>query len=176
MRTACSLTDRILWCQVGGACVACTPRPCTPPSHPCPPQPCMFPRHAHPPAMNAPQAHKPPSHTCPLAMHAPQPCMPPGHAHPIRHTHPLGMHPPDMHAPSPGTHTPYGAHMPPLWTEWQTGVKKLPCPKLRLRAVNIYSKLCAATENWTSNTWSISLLPLWHQTKVIHLSTVHIVH
>ena len=26
---------------------------------------------------------------------------------------------------------------PPLWTEWQTGVKILPCPKLRLRAVNI---------------------------------------
>ena len=25
----------------------------------------------------------------------------------------------------------------PPWTEWQTGVKALPCPKLRLRAVNI---------------------------------------
>ena len=25
--------------------------------------------------------------------------------------------------------------VPPLWTEWQTGVKILPCPKLRLRAV-----------------------------------------
>ena len=24
---------------------------------------------------------------------------------------------------------------PPLWTEWHTGVKTLPCPKLRLRAV-----------------------------------------
>ena len=24
---------------------------------------------------------------------------------------------------------------PPLWTEWQTGVKILPCPRLRLRAV-----------------------------------------
>ena len=24
-----------------------------------------------------------------------------------------------------------------LWTEWQTGAKILPCPKLRLRAVNI---------------------------------------
>ena len=24
---------------------------------------------------------------------------------------------------------------PPLWTEWQTGIKILPCPKLRLRAV-----------------------------------------
>ena len=26
----------------------------------------------------------------------------------------------------------------PLWTEWQTGVKILPCPKLRLRAVIIW--------------------------------------
>ena len=25
----------------------------------------------------------------------------------------------------------------PLWTEWQTGAKILPCPKLRLRVVNI---------------------------------------
>ena len=24
---------------------------------------------------------------------------------------------------------------PPLWTEWQTGVKILPCPRLRLRAI-----------------------------------------
>ena len=28
----------------------------------------------------------------------------------------------------------------PLWTEWQTGAKILPCPKLRLRAVNIGSR------------------------------------
>ena len=27
---------------------------------------------------------------------------------------------------------------PPLWTEWQTGAKILPCPKLRLRAVITY--------------------------------------
>ena len=27
---------------------------------------------------------------------------------------------------------------PSLWTEWQTGVKILPCPKLRLRAVTNY--------------------------------------
>ena len=30
-----------------------------------------------------------------------------------------------------------GYQTPPLWTEWQTGAKILPCPKLRLRAVNI---------------------------------------
>ena len=29
---------------------------------------------------------------------------------------------------------------PPLWTEWQTGAKILPSPKLRLRAVNINKK------------------------------------
>ena len=29
----------------------------------------------------------------------------------------------------------WSATPPPLWTEWQTGVKILPCPKLRLRAV-----------------------------------------
>ena len=28
---------------------------------------------------------------------------------------------------------------PPPWTEWQTGAKILPCPKLRLRAVIIWS-------------------------------------
>ena len=27
---------------------------------------------------------------------------------------------------------------PPPWTEWQTGVKILPCPKLRLRAINMH--------------------------------------
>ena len=26
---------------------------------------------------------------------------------------------------------------PPLWTEWHTGVKTLPCPQLRLRAIKI---------------------------------------
>ena len=30
-----------------------------------------------------------------------------------------------------------GIHPPPPWTEWQTGAKILPCPKLRLRAVII---------------------------------------
>ena len=33
---------------------------------------------------------------------------------------------------------------PPLWTEWQTGAKILPCPKLRLRAVktSVHSHSC----------------------------------
>ena len=32
---------------------------------------------------------------------------------------------------------PPGDQTPSLWTEWQTGVNILPCPKLRLRAVSI---------------------------------------
>ena len=40
------------------------------------------------------------------------------------------------HAP-PQPCTPRNHARPPLWTEWQTGVKILPCPKLRLRAVKI---------------------------------------
>ena len=35
--------------------------------------------------------------------------------------------PPATHVPSPAAIAP-----PPLWTEWQTGVKTLPCPKLHL--------------------------------------------
>ena len=34
--------------------------------------------------------------------------------------------------------TPPRSRSPLLWTEWQTGVKILPCPKLRLRAVKIF--------------------------------------
>ena len=50
------------------------------------------------------------------ACHAcPPPRTPPPHA-----THPLPCSP---------------RHARPRWTEWQTGVKILPCPKLRLRAV-----------------------------------------
>ena len=46
----------------------------------------------------------------------------------------------------PGVYLPGGMYLPilctcpgtfPLWTEWQTGAKILPCPKLRLRAVTI---------------------------------------
>ena len=48
----------------------------------------------------------------------------------------------------------------PLWTEWQTGVKTLPCPKLRLRAVKIiapYNKQHFPYRYWYKNTssWSV---------------------
>ena len=51
-----------------------------------------------------------------------------------------------MHAPPAATYAPLQPCMhpwqpctlpPPLWTEWQTGVKILPCPKLRLREVTM---------------------------------------
>ena len=50
-------------------------------------------------------------------------CVPPAHWSYLR----ISSYP--MHAPWEQPRT------PPLWTEWQTGVKILPCPKLRLRAV-----------------------------------------
>ena len=47
--------------------------------------------------------------------------------------------------PGPGGGVYLPRYSPRLWTEWQTGVKILPCPKLCLRAVkkntNVYQKL-----------------------------------
>ena len=60
--------------------------------------------------------------------HSPQ-SRPPGSRHPPQEQaapHPLGA----------GTFSEQ-AHTPPLWTEWQTGAKILPCPKLRLRVVKM---------------------------------------
>ena len=101
------------------------------------------PMHAPQQPYMPPKCRMPPcNHACPLAtMHAPpatmhastqQPCMPPGN-----HACPLQPHmPPCSHACPPATtHTPLQPWTPPLWTEWQTGAKILPCPKLRLRAV-----------------------------------------
>ena len=64
----------------------------------------------------------PPWEACtpPRSMHAPRKHTPPGEA----------CTPPQRH-----THTPPGNTHAPPWTEWQTGAKILPCPKLRLRAV-----------------------------------------
>ena len=55
------------------------------------------------------------------------------------------------------------AHPPPLWTEWQTGVKILPYPKLRLRAVNmaetalLYSYMTQAEPDITTNKGSFTV-------------------
>ena len=92
------------------------------------------PRHHAPPTTThgPPQPCMPPS---PL-----QPCMPPhNHICPPATTHTPPPPPTTTHAPQEAhTHTP-GKHAPPHapspWTEWQTGEKILPCPKLRLRAV-----------------------------------------
>ena len=109
-----------------------------------PQQPCTPPmatmhtpqNHAHPPGTTqAPRNHACPpcnhactpatTHTHPATMHAPQqPCTPSNHTHPSNHACP----------PRATTCAPRQPHTP-LWTEWQTGVKILPCPKLRLRAV-----------------------------------------
>ena len=63
---------------------------------------------------------------------------------------PQGADPPDQAPPPPGADPPgpgtprpgtpcckvcWDSTHPPLWTEWQTGVKILACPKLRFRAV-----------------------------------------
>ena len=74
--------------------------------------------HTCPPTMNAPHHACPLPHT-PPTMHAPPPCMPLCHAH-----------------PAPTTHAPPCHGRPPCGqNSWQTLLKILPCPKLRLRAV-----------------------------------------
>ena len=106
------------------------------------------------------------SHACPpgATAHAPQeqPHMPPGsnHAYPPEQprtppratTHPLEQ----PCTPPQSNHTPPGAttHAPPPWTEWQTGVKILPCPKLRLRAVIKTSYRCCheQPDSWCHRT------------------------
>ena len=130
--------------------------------HPTPWQPCTPPTTMHAPwqPCTPPSNHAcpPDNHACPhttthaplATMHAPQqPCMPPGnhtcppattHAPPATMHAPLATtHPPDNHTCPPATTytSPQQPRMPPLWTEWQTGVKILPCPKLRLGAVII---------------------------------------
>ena len=112
---------------------ACPPRatthatleqPCMPPraaTH-APEQPRMPPwsNHAHPPEQPCTPTQEQPH------MSPEQPCMPPSRA--TMHAPPEQPH---MPAPSPRSN-----HAPsPPWTEWQTGVKILPCPKLRLREV-----------------------------------------
>ena len=47
--------------------------------------------------------------------------------------------------------------LPPPWTEWQTGVKILPCPKLLLRAVINHRRLCLISLSdwmiWATHTY-----------------------
>ena len=127
MRTARSLT---VSCHI--LCMPPPPHNHTPPpaihapcNHTCPPNHTSPPTTMHPPAtMHAPSNYAPPA-----TMHTPR-----NHACP-----PTTMHaPPQPHMPPSNHACPPATTHPPPWTEWQTGVKILPCPKLRLRAVNIF--------------------------------------
>ena len=110
-------------------------------------QPCMPPQatmHAPPATMHTPpeQPCMPPqsNHACPPWK---QPCMPPwsNHARPP----PEQPRMPPLEQPRmPPQEQP--RMPPPLWTEWQTGVKILPCPKLRLRAVKTWNLNCCIQE------------------------------
>ena len=54
---------------------------------------------------------------------------------------------------------PAGGYLPPPpWTEWQTGAKILPCPKLRLRAVITPKSFKIGAENA-----NFSLIKLFHR-------------
>ena len=154
---------------------------CNPPSnHACPPQPCMPPcNHACPPS----------NHTCPLAtMHPPhnhacppQPCMPPTTTDatplqplmpPSNHSFPLAT----THAPPATMHTPRGQN------SWHTLLKILPCPKLRLRAVNIIKTWCKIMIMLAGNWWvktrrkeriSDPIQSDWHRVRRRHEGYVH---
>ena len=73
-----------------------------------------------------PPGTRPPCNQTAPPEQAPQDQEPLGPGTPPRIRHPPGTRPPGAGPP--------GTRHPP-WTEWQTGVKILPCPKLRLRAV-----------------------------------------
>ena len=141
MCITCSLTVSRSICHASPpprhACpLPCTPAPCcTSPYHACP-LPSMPPCHAHPPATHTPTMHVPLPHMPPHYNACPMPCTPPAmHTPPAMYT-PCHTCPPTMHVPPTTMHAPLPRTLP-LWTEWQTGVKILPCPKLRLQAVNI---------------------------------------
>ena len=97
-------------------------------NHACPPRATT---HAPRATMHAPQEqpHMP--------SHPEQPCTPPKQPRMPPLEQPRTPPGATMHAPPRATtHTPRSNYACPPWTEWQTGVKILPCPKLRLRAVN----------------------------------------
>ena len=57
----------------------------------------------------------------------------------------------------------WDTHSPSIWTEWQTGVKTLPCPTLHLKAVIIgWRPIRVGTMPGLGNHWSFS--HSWYQT------------
>ena len=142
----------LLWrCSASPTIQECIPVGCIPPAH----WPYLVISHAGPHHI-CPQKHMPPTniHT-PLPPHTPpchHTCPPPSRKPPTT------MHAPTTttHAPHHHTHPPATTHttlppcMPPLppctspygQNSWDTLLKTLPCPKLRLRVVKIGSDSC----------------------------------
>ena len=101
-----------------------------------------------------------------MACMPPWPCMPPG-----MHTPPPPCTPPSH---------PTGHACPLLWTEWQTGVKILPYPKLRLLAVTIittrlnrYFFLLSEPNSAHTYKWKLLAHPERHSTKIFTLIAVY---
>ena len=61
--------------------------------------------------------------------------------------------------PNPGRSASRGVGQTPLplWTEWHTGLKTLPCPKLRLRAVIRWFRQIGQNQKCMKYNWSSSL-------------------
>ena len=113
-------------------------------SHACPPPGATM--HAPPEQPHTPPRATPPgATTCPLPLE--QPCIP-------RATTP----PPEQSCTLPPEQpcTPPEQPRTPLWTEWQTGVKMLPCPKLRLRAVTMTHQDGDHKVRWVPNSLSLA--------------------
>ena len=117
------------------------------------------------------QPPPPPSRRHPLGPDLPEQ-VPPG-------TRPLGAGTPPDQTPTPpvaGTPSRTRSHPPPPppWTEWQTGVKILPCPKLRLRAVmkEIWIETGARPWRLIESTTNFGCRPLPFRTNIFHVHTV----
>ena len=68
---------------------------------------------------------------------------------------------------------------PPLWTEWHTGVKTLPCPKLRLRAVTkrTHARIhCESPMIYLPETLDDTVFFILHQQKLYYRFSCHGIH
>ena len=136
----CRKSPSLNWSYSNTTKQECIPVGCILPTHwpyliisyACPPTTTLAPRQPHMPPLAT--THPSGNHACPLAtMHAPQ------------QPHTLSLQPrmpPNHTCPRQPCMAPLATMHAPLWTEWQTGVKILPCPKLRLRAVMKSKQSC----------------------------------
>ena len=60
------------------------------------------------------------------------------------------------------------ANPPPSWTEWNTGVKTLPCPKLRLQAVKMHLWIFLVIRRQPVFGWKYSCFPERSSLKAAH--------